>query len=278
MIFSHGLGGNCDAATYLGQYWSAHGYICVFVQHPGSDTEVVKSAMGGGREAILENMKAAASGENLLARAKDIKFVLDELERRDKNDLQLQDHLDLSKIALAGHSFGAATTLAIAGQTFGGASMAPGARGSSVGSGSKQSYGDSRIKAAIYLCPPVTGYAKLSPAKAYGSIRIAGMLLTGTEDNSPIRDTRAEERRIPYDGITAPHQYLVNFVGADHGVFGGRAFRPAKAGDEHFHEMIEVVTTKFLDANLKGDAGAWRWLDSGGACAYLGSAASYEKK
>src|SRR6185369_12351749 len=37
VIFSHGLGGSRDAAEYLGDEWSKHGYLCVFVQHEGSD-------------------------------------------------------------------------------------------------------------------------------------------------------------------------------------------------------------------------------------------------
>ncbi len=64
VIFSHGLGGSREAATYLGSYWSQHGYLCIFVQHAGSDTGVWIGARGQGREAILQNMKAAANGQN----------------------------------------------------------------------------------------------------------------------------------------------------------------------------------------------------------------------
>ena len=118
----------------------------------------------------------------------------------------------------------------------------------------------------------------LSPKQIYGTIKIPGMLLTGTKDNSPIRDTKAEERRIPFDGIAATHQYLINFVGADHAVFGGRAFRAAKDSDAKCQEMIDEVTTKFLDATLKGDASAWAWLDADGIVSYLGKDAMFERK
>src|ERR1700744_4715141 len=37
IIFSHGLGGSREGYEYLGQYWAAHGYVSVHVQHPGSD-------------------------------------------------------------------------------------------------------------------------------------------------------------------------------------------------------------------------------------------------
>jgi predicted dienelactone hydrolase len=262
VIFSHGLGGSRDAAEYLGEAWSEHGYVGVFIQHPGSDSAVWQSSLGSGREAMMRSMKAAANAKNLVARVDDVKFTLDQLDKRSKTDPVLKGQLDLNKIALAGHSFGAGTTLAVAGQNFG---------------DGKINGTDSRIKAAIYLCPPVGG-GKIAPDRSYGSIKIPGLLLTGTEDNSPIGNTTAAERRIPFDGMKAPHQYLINFVGADHAVFGGRSFRSAKQGDDDFHKMIIEVTTKFLDSNLKGDASASRWLDSSAAKAYLGKMATLERK
>ncbi len=261
VVFSHGLGGSREAAVYLGDYWSQHGYLCVFVQHPGSDTGVWKPSIAVGREALLQKMKEAASARNLIDRAQDIKFVLDELERRNQSDTLLKAKMDLTKIALAGHSFGAGTTLAIAGQSFNAAAF---------------SARDERIKSALYLCPPIMG-APGSKTK-YSGIKIPGMLLTGTEDRSPINDTKPEDRRIPFDGIASPHQYLINFEGADHGTFGGRSFRAPKDSDEKFHKMIDIVTTKFLDATLKNDASAWSWLDGKGAVDYLGTAAIYEHK
>jgi len=261
VIFSHGLGGSVEAAVYLGEYWSSHGYFCVFVQHEGSDTGVWAPAVGEGREAILQRMREAANGKNLVDRAADIKFVLDELARRDREDPEFKGQMRLDKIALAGHSFGAGTTLSIAGQNYGGKNMR-----------------DDRVKAAIYLCPPVTGQGKTQGEATYGTIKIPGMLLTGTEDNSPIRDTKAEDRRIPFDGMRAPHQFLINFIGANHATFGGSSVRQAREGDDKFHEMIQVVTTKFLDANLRDDSAAWNWLDGSGITSFLGKAAMFEKK
>jgi predicted dienelactone hydrolase len=260
VIFSHGLGGSREAAVYLGDYWSQHGYLCVFVQHPGSDSGVWQSVRGAGKAAIMQSMKKAANGQNLIDRANDVKFVIDELEKRNQSDPLLRNQLDLSKIGIAGHSFGAGTSLAIAGQRF---------------AGTRANLKDQRVKAAIYLCPPVMG-GKLAREQFYGTIKIPGLLLTGTEDNSPIGETRAEDRRIPFDGISSPHQYLANFIGANHATFGGASFSGAESNSQ-FHEMIDRLSTEFLDAALKGDPNAWRWLDSD-AASYLGKSAVYEKK
>jgi len=238
--------------------------MCVFVQHPGSDDSVWKASVGQGKQGIMQNLKGAANGINLVDRVQDIKFVLDQLEviNRNSPDPSLRGKFDLSRIALSGHSFGAGTTLACVGQNF----------------GNGQNAADPRIKAAIYLCPPIMGRAKVSQSNSYGDIQVPGLLLTGTEDNSPINDTKAEDRRIPFDGMRAHDQYLINFVGADHAVFGGRSFRGAKAGDEEFHSMIDEVTTKFLDAELKKDPSAKQWLNSNQVTSYLGKAAAFERK
>lgn len=261
VIFSHGLGGNRDAAEYLGKYWADHGYLGVFIQHAGSDANVWKPVAAQGPRAVMAALKPQATGKNLALRADDVHFAIDELTRRNQSDPILSGKADLTKIAIAGHSFGAGTALAVAGQNFG-------TRGNGT---------DPRIKAAIYLCPPVGAGSKLNPGRAYGSIKIPGMLLTGTEDNSPIGNTSAEDRRIPFDGISVPHQYLLNFIGANHMVFGGSSFRAPGPNDDRMHAYIDEVTRRFLDAYLKGDKQAQAFLDGSGMTSFIGSAAKIER-
>jgi len=264
VIFSHGLGGSREAAEYLGEYLCSRGYLCVHVQHPGSDSSIWKSAAGQGREAILTKLEPQANGQNALLRIGDIKFVLDELERRDHGSSPLAGKLDLNKIALAGHSFGAGTTLAIAGQNHWIANE-------------KMSAGDPRIKAAIYLSPPCDLRGRTSQ-QVFGDIRIPGMLMTGTNDYSPIGRAGPKERLLPYEGIGASDQYLVVFEGGDHMIFSGRS-QPGNdsSRDEKFHKMINVMSTAFLDAYLCGDQQAKQWLERD-AKTFLGTAADYKFK
>jgi pimeloyl-ACP methyl ester carboxylesterase len=270
LIFSHGLGGSVEAAPYLGKALSDAGYICFFVQHPGSDDSIWRSHLTEGKAGIMANLKKQASPQNLVGRDEDIKFVIDELTRRNQvaTDL-LKNTLDLSKIAMSGHSFGAGTTLAIAGQSYGagGKNAAPGI--------------DDRVKAALYLCPPVNTQ-RLVRGETYSRIKIPGILFTGTEDNSPIGDTKAEDRRLPFDEIKAPPQYLVIFNGANHATFGGGMGRgPTRRGtanDPQFQAMTAAVSVQFLNAALKNDPAAWQWLDGHGATDYLGKIARFERK
>lgn len=260
VIFSHGLGGSREGAAYLGDAWTSAGYAVVYVQHPGSDTSVWQSKRSEGMNAIMASMKAAANGEQLKARADDIHFVIDELTKRNQSDPMLKGKLDLSKIAMTGHSFGAGTTAAIAGQRYG--------RLGSI-------FQDDRIKCAIYFSPPVNAIAAKDPASVFSSITVPGFVMTGTEDTSPIGGTQKEWRRFVFDGINARDQYLVIFNGGDHMIFSGRLHRSDK--DEFFQPRITRLSTAFLDAYLRGDKKQLAWLKSD-AHSYLGSAGIFEHK
>ena len=63
VLFSHGLGGSRAGSKFLGQQWSARGYVAVFLQHPGSDETVWKDLP---RPERMDAMRQAASLENFL--------------------------------------------------------------------------------------------------------------------------------------------------------------------------------------------------------------------
>ncbi|MBL9115388.1 MAG: hypothetical protein JNJ83_10320 [Verrucomicrobiaceae bacterium] len=152
VLFSHGLGGSCQNNPYLGKYWSARGYAVVFVQHPGSDESVWQ---GKGLAQIPSAMKQAASLPNFLLRVADIPAVLDQLTSW--NALEghaLHGQLDMTRLGMSGHSFGAVTTQAVSGQSL----AVGGAR-----------FTDPRIKAAIMMSPSVP--AAGSVERAFGSVR-----------------------------------------------------------------------------------------------------------
>ena len=44
VIFSHGLGGSREHYVYFGRHMASHGYLCVHVQHRGSDTGSASTA------------------------------------------------------------------------------------------------------------------------------------------------------------------------------------------------------------------------------------------
>ncbi|MBA3859886.1 MAG: dienelactone hydrolase [Cyanobacteria bacterium PR.3.49] len=268
VIFSHGLGGSREAAEYLGNYWAEHGYIGVFIQHPGSDESFWKPGFNlrtmDRNQLMGKFRRTVADPVHAVNRGNDIHFVLDQLEKINTSDPELRGKLDLNEIAIAGHSYGSWTALTASGQRF--------------FSKSNQgiSSGDRRIKAAIYLSP-TPPRAGQDPAQVFGSISVPGIHFTGTLDSSPVNNTKAEERRIAFDNISKSDQYLVTLNGADHGVFGGRKRLMSKPDDEKFQEITQRLSTAFLDAYLKHDQKAKDWMLQS-ARAYIGGTGVYESK
>ncbi|MEQ1865619.1 MAG: alpha/beta fold hydrolase [Micropepsaceae bacterium] len=257
VVFSHGLGGNRDGAEYLLRHLAENGYVTVAVQHPGSDTPSVFGAAaenGGIREATTPAVAAD--------RFRDIPFAIDELAKMNAGDARLRGKLDMSRLGMSGHSYGAVTTLALAGQGFG-----PRAR---------LSFADERIKAAIAYSPnkPRQG----DPAEQFASIRIPTFHMTGTEDKNPLDESDpVENRQVPYRSIKNADKYLIVFTGGDHMIFSGRRFQGGpRPGDETFHALIQKSSLAYWDAYLKGNAEAKTYLTAGGFAKDLGSSGTFE--
>lgn len=263
IVFSHGLGGSRDGYEFLGRYWASHGYVCVHLTHIGSDTSVLK----GNKQSLEAMRKAAADLKNALNRPKDVSFALDRLPELNRGDSKLKGRLAVDRIGLAGHSFGGYTTLASAGETF----IGPRGRDFALG--------DPRLKAAIAMSAPAKPRDRATLDQEYGSIKIPLFVMTGTKDDSPIGDSKAEDRRIPFDHLSGIEGYLLILNGGDHMVFSGRDGPTRdKAQDGRFHSLILISSTAFWDAYLKDDASAKTWLANGGFAQALGSDGTFEKK
>jgi predicted dienelactone hydrolase len=250
ILFSHGLGGSRDNNPYLGNHWAKRGYLVVFVQHPGSDESVWKSQPALQRMAAMKN---AASLDNMIARGKDIPFVIDTLTTWNRNMKHpLHQRMNIDAIGMSGHSFGAITTQSVAGQVY---------------PGSRLSFTEPRIDAAVMMSPgpPAIG----DPAKAFGSIRIPCLLMTGTEDDSPIGKQTPEDRLKVFPHLQKAPAWQVVFDGADHMDFGQRSLRGDEIKNTRYHKAILELTTAFWDATLQQNTPATSWLKGKGASSVL---------
>lgn len=242
ILFSHGLGGSCENNSYLGKHWAAAGYVAVFVQHPGSDNEVWKSAPRGKRLAAL---KAAASARSLRQRIGDIPFVIDQLEIWNKQDGHvLKGRLDLKQIGMSGHSFGAVTTLAVAGRKY----------------PFNRSFPEKRITAFLAMSPqPGKG---LPASKSFGHLKKPILCMTGTRDGSPLDPTlKPSKRREVYSALPDGDKYQLVLDGAEHSAFGDSRRRNQRRNPKH-HPAIQKISLQFWNAYLKGDDKSRKWLRS----------------
>ncbi len=239
IIWSHGLGGNRDAYAHLGKFWASHGYIVVHIQHRGSDSAVLRD---GGMQAL----RSAGNAKNAMERPKDVSFVLDQLVDLNKTHPKLNNRMKLDSVGIGGHSFGAQTTLLIGGQLLG-----PGMNSH-----------DNRVKALLPMSAPVPVAAFRN--RAYSRVKLPTMHMTGTKDNSPIGETKASDRRVPFDQITGCPQWYINFQDGDHMIFSGRMARASSAekeADLQFQKQIKQCSLAFWDAFLKDQKSALRWLN-----------------
>ena len=261
VIFSHGLGGTRESYEYLGLHWATRGYFVVHIQHPGSDDTVWRDA--GLLQGMSAMRKAAADPRNAINRPRDVSFVIDHLERLNQESTTYQGQLDLSRIGVAGHSFGAFTALAVAGQTF-----APAANPNAT-------LADARVEAVISMSAPVPAN-KRRLDESYANIRIPCFHMTGTKDNSPIGDTKPEERRLPFDHSRNSDQFLLTFKDGDHMVFSGRG-RSLSEQERRFQQLICESSTAFWNVYLRDDQASKTWLTNDFKTV-LGSDGTFEVK
>ncbi|MCH7225394.1 alpha/beta hydrolase family protein [Haloferula sp. A504] len=259
ILLSHGLGGSREVGTYLVEHWAARGFAVVAMQHAGSDEAVWKDAAGSER---MEKMKSAANGETFMGRMCDVPATLDQLERWNAEDGHfLKGRLDLEKVGMAGHSYGAVTTQAVCGQVFGRAGKA---------------FSDERIDAGLALSPspPRRGSAE----QAFGEVTLPMMLMTGTRDGSPIGNTTPEERREVYPAMPAGSKYELVLDGAEHMAFSDVRRRGAGRRDPDHHRVILALSTAFWESYLTSDAKARAWLDGDGPRGILADADGWQRK
>jgi predicted dienelactone hydrolase len=262
VLFSHGLGGSAEMSPFLGRHWAGRGYVTVYVQHPGSDDSVWRD------KPLIERMaemRRAANLENSLLRFKDIPAVLDQLAVWNAEPGHaLHGRLNLDKVGMSGHSFGAVTTQAVSGQSFG--------RG-------RQSFTDPRIKAAILMSPSSPAGQRFTPADAFGEVRIPWLLMTGTQDTSPIGGQTVESRLAVYPALPPGEKYELVLHKAEHSAFTERAL-PGEQGtrNPNHHRAILALSTAFWDAYLLENSAAREWLNGDGPRAVLESEDRWQKK
>ena len=249
VVFSHGLGGSLDGGTEWARAWAEAGVATLHLQHAGSDRAIWR----GGLPAV----KAAASAEQLVERAHDVQFAVEQLLklRQDRNGPW--SRVRPEALGMAGHSFGAQTTLAVAGRDY----QVRGAPDLS----------ESHFKA----------FAAFSPSVGHGAGGIKGitrpmLCLTGSLDGNPLGPERdGRYRRAVYDALPAGAKAQLWLEGADHMSLGGAGERGAGFGQRLLGRPRERAPERLaahhaaLIKSISTDWWRWRLLDDEAAMTRL---------
>ncbi len=204
IVFAHGFRATPDTYSRLLRAWARAGYVVAAPIFPLTNAR----APGGANESDLVNQP------------KDMSFVISRmLVRNATGHGVLSGLIDPNQIAVAGHSDGGSTALAVA---------------------YNRHYVDHRIRATVILSgaeiPGVYGYDFPAPSPPLLAVQ-------GTADTSNVpASTRA------YFRIAPPPKFLLSLLGAGHG--------PPYISEQPQLGIVEHVTIAFFDAYLKGVSGA----------------------
>ncbi len=256
IIWSHGLGGSVDGASFLSRYVASYGYVIVHVQHHGTDSSLWEGKEGHPWDIIR---KTKISRETTFDRYHDIPFALDHLSAWMAKNEEVGDIADLTNMGMSGHSFGALTTQVMAGMKF------------PDKFGTLQSFKEPRFKAGILYSPgSVEHLDDPDPKDVYPSIDIPLFHMTGTDDGSPISDRDYTMRLAPYEHTTQAEKYLLVLKDGDHMVYNGSRGKLGQNPNREKHEnIIKIAALVFWDAQLKADARAQDWLNDDGFKTWL---------
>ncbi len=257
VLFSHGLGGSRAGGAAWGVHWAGHGFPVAHLQHPGSDESLWR-----GRGFGLESLRTGMTAAQYVARLDDVRVAADRLAGLAATRPGL-GCVDASRLGMAGHSFGAATTLAVAGQWLpatGGRGPGPWAR-------------EPRVAAAIALSPSVRDEARGTLA----TVGVPVLVASGSLDGDVVGNgATPATRRAVHASLPPQGRALLWLDGADHAAFSwgeslpGRD--PRRRPDAEVRRAVRAVGVAFWRATLLGDAAARAWLDEGGPRALLGPA------
>ena len=241
IIWSHGLGGTQDGAGFIARFLASHGYIHVNIGHDGTNDSLWRGKPGHPWDNIR---KSVITWETVLNRYMDVPFTLDTLEH-----MPFPVNMDLTRIGMSGHSFGAVTSQIMAGQL--------------TGKGKLEDLSDARFTAALAYSPVPNTRLQLPPKDVYSNIKIPLFHLTGTEDHSPLDGPiqHLRDEIFEYAGQNGAMQLSVILDKADHMVFNGsRGQLPDYDGMDTNKDQIKILALMWWDIFLKKDAAAYTWM------------------
>lgn len=252
VIFCHGALGSKDGGDPLAHFWASHGYVVI---RPTFGDSI--SLMSDEDKAKVKSLTSLVNSWQVKRewdqRPRDVSHVIDSLGDLAEQVEALRGRLDVKRIAVSGHSYGAHTTMLIAGLSL----QDPRGKES-------VSFRDGRVSAHVMISPQ--GPTEVITAESYKALAGPIMMITGDHDGTPIKgreDKAGAWRAEAYEHCPPGDKYLLWVTDAHHG-FGGINGRAQWSGaGPRAPDQVNIIKTTALamfDAYVKGDAAAKAFL------------------
>ncbi|MGW2411635.1 alpha/beta hydrolase family protein [Streptomyces tubercidicus] len=243
IVFSHGFGWSMNGYAPLADFWAAQGFVVVQPTHLDSRTLGLPA----------EDPRTPRIWRY---RIEDLTRVLDGLDVLEAAVPGLSGRVDGSRVAVAGHSWGAQTASALLG-----------ARVLDADGGAGEDLSDHRVTAGVLLA--LTGLGDdLTPfavenlpfmRPSFDGMTAPALIVAGDSDRSPL-STRGP------DWFTDPYTYspgsksLLTLFGAEHSLGGIPGYEVAETTDESPARvaLIQRLSTAFLRSALHPEDASWQ--------------------
>ena len=243
ILFSHGFGQSLHSYGPLVHHWAGQGFAVIQPSH--LDSRLLGLAVDDPRQSQIWRFRET-----------DLVAILDQLDGIEAAAPALAGRLDRSRIAVAGHSWGAQT-----------ASMLLGATHPDPDDGAVVNLADGRVKAGVLLAVPGTGGANLSPFAAqhfpfmhpdFSAMTTPALVVAGDSDRGAMTVRGPDWWREAYD-LAPDSKALLTLAGGEHSLGGISNYDAAETTDASPDRVaaIQALSTAWLRSTLYPGNGAW---------------------
>ncbi len=247
VIVSHGAGGDWDTHYAQAEHLASYGYVVLCLEHVGSNRESLTKSFR-----FMKNIEAMIhDSKEVFARPRDVGFAIDRAEEWNRTHENLAGKMDMRRVGVMGHSYGAFTTMVVCGMRPALDWLTPGVEPYR---GLGRDLSDTRVKCGVALSPQGVG-EPFFIRESFGSLKKPLLGISGTDDKQQ-NGLSAELRREAFSLWPQGNHRFVWLANAKHLDFtdSGGTNRRAMVSPtrEDVQRVVRAATLMFFDTHLKG--------------------------